>query len=133
MDYLLRQDRDGWMRLDMRQLLPRIQWIEQQLLNAWSVGPTKPRTPKRAIVEFSYLVFQYAPPPVHRFPEAAEILIMEQFLLNEYPFSSAFPFRREEMREAIQAEGGTYLKQPVPERSHKRFWPGKGPRGKQEK
>lgn len=111
------------MRLEMQQLLPRIQWIEQQLLDAWSVCGTGPKKPKQAIIEFSYMVFRYVPPPVQRFPEAAEMIIMEQKLLHEYPFSSEFPFSREAMREAIQeaiqTEGGTYLKQPAPERSHK--------------
>ncbi len=94
------------MQLNMQQLLPYIQTIEPLLLSAWRLGETTPKKPKQAIIEFAYQIYTHAQPPLYRsVPEKAEIILMEHFLLNEYPFSPDFPFTREQMR---QAEGGTY-------------------------
>ncbi|MBA2397013.1 MAG: hypothetical protein H0V70_30190 [Ktedonobacteraceae bacterium] len=97
------------LELNIQQLLPYIQTIEQLLLDAWRIGNTTPEKPKQAIIEFAYQIYTHAQPPLRRdLPEKAEIILMENFLLDEYPFSSNFPFTREQMRQAIQAEGGTY-------------------------
>ncbi len=92
-----------------KHLLPQIQTIERLLLDAWRVCKSTPKTPKQAIIEFSYQIFTHAQPPLYRcLPEKAEILLMEAFLLSEYPFSPDFPFTREEMCEAVKVLGGTY-------------------------
>ena len=96
-------------QLNMQQLLSYIQTIECLLLEAWRVCKSTPKTPKQAIIEFAYQIYTHAQPPLYRcLPEKAEILLMEAFLLSEYPFSPDFPFTREEMREAVKALGGTY-------------------------
>lgn len=97
------------MQLNMQRLRPYIQDVEDLLLHVWNIAHTEPKKPKQAIIEFSYQIFTHAQAPLYRsLPDKAEIILMEDFLLNEYSFSPSFPFTREEMRQAIQTEGGTY-------------------------
>ncbi|BCL83655.1 hypothetical protein ccbrp13_61200 [Ktedonobacteria bacterium brp13] len=83
-----------------QQYIPQIQTIELLLLEAWRACKTKPLKPKQALLEFAYMVFKHSPPPLYRFPDKYDLIMMEDFLLTEYPFSPDFPYSREEMREA---------------------------------
>lgn len=48
-------------QLNIQQLLSYIQMIERLLVDAWRLGKTMPKTPKQAIIEFAYQIYQLTP------------------------------------------------------------------------